>query len=262
MNFVLPKKSEVGYLDPEIAGEGQKVILSDGDVVSWTPPPPRPVMPDWSQIKSIARYFGRSGHQVYPAWLYHPSDEPRLVKNAEDAGALGVCYREATADERGRYGLKAVWDWQDGCQWRPQPYAGTLKFDPLKPGQGKTFQPAQQNPALAQDRLLEALIPAVAAAVAQSLKGAGGPSAPAHIEPAQWEAFLQFQAFQKAAEAVDIVKSEVALPDSGEAETGAATSARGRRQRRSADAAASEAAVAGEDPVNALNALFPETDAA
>lgn len=214
MNFVLPSKSQVGYLDPEISGEGQKVILSDGEQVSWTPPPARPVMPDWSQIKSIARYFGRTGHQVYPAWLYHPTEDARLVKNADEAGELGVCYREATQDERGRYGLKAVWDWREDCQWRPQPYPGTMKFDPLKPGQGKTFQPAQQNPATAQHQLLEALIPAVAAAVAQSLKSTG-PGAPANIDAKQWEAFLQFQAFQKAAEAVDIVKQETAQQHDG-----------------------------------------------
>lgn len=212
MVFVLPKKSEVGVLDPEIAGEGERVIYSDGEQMSWTPPPARPVMPDWSQIKSIAKYFNRIGHQVWPAWLYHPGEEPRLVKNATEAAALGVCYREATADERGRYGVKAVWDYTEETEWRSQPYDNTIRFDPNRLGQGKTYVASAPNPAIAQNALLEALIPAVAAAVAQSLK-ATGPGAPANVDQAQWEAFLQFQAFQKAAEAVDIVKAE----NSGEA---------------------------------------------
>ena len=207
MVFTLPPKSEVGYLDPEIAGEGVKVIHSDGEQVNWTPPPVRPVMPDWSQIKSIQKYFNRSGYQTWPSWLYHPTEAPRIVKNAEEAGELGVCYREATDDERAKYGKKTVWDWADDSKWRPTPYERDLKFDPTKLGQGKTYIPTAPNPRVAQHELVEALIPQVAAAVAQALK-ATGPSAPAHIDPKQWDAFLQFQAFQKTAETVDALKEE------------------------------------------------------
>lgn len=219
MNFVLPPKGQVGYLDPEIAGEGAKVILSDGEHVSWNPPPARPIMPDWSEIKSIARYFHRTGYEVYPAWLYHPTEEPRLVKNADEAAKLGVCYRQATIEEKGRYGLNAVWDWQDDSHWRPQPHAAP-KFDPKKPGQGKTYLPAAPNPANEQSRLLEALVPAVAAAVAQSLK-ATGPAAPATIDPKDWDAFLQFQAFQKASQALDVVKETASQEQPGNALAGA-----------------------------------------
>lgn len=207
MPFELPSKAKVGYLDPEIAGEGLKVILSDGDQVSWTPPPAKPVMPDWSTIKSIRHYFNRTGYQVFPAWLYHPTEEPRLVKNADEAAELGVCYREANNDERSRYGLKAVWDWQDDSKWRPQPYEGRIKFDPMKPGTGKTYMATQQSPGAAQHQLLEAIIPAVAAAVAKSLQ-ANGPAAPASIAPGDWEEFLKFKAWQQATATVDAVTSE------------------------------------------------------
>lgn len=210
MNFVLPPKSQVGILDPEIAGEGQKVILSDGDQVSWSPPPPRPVMPDWSGIKSLSKYFNRTGLQVWPAWLYHPTENARLVKNAEEAGQLGVCYREATIDERGRYGLKHVWDWQDDSKWRPQPHS-IPKFDPANPGQGKTYIPSAPNPTIAQNALLEALIPTVTAAVVTALK-ANGPSAPSSIDPTQWDEFLKFQAWQKTSQAVEVVEKELAKP--------------------------------------------------
>src|SRR5262245_24120542 len=135
MTFELPPRSAVGYLDPEIAGEGQKVLLSDGEQVDFSPPPPKPVMPDWSQIKSIRKYFGRTKHAVYPAWLYHPTEPARVVKNADEAAVLGVCYRDATVDERGRYGITHTWDWKDGCLWRAIPY-GPPKLDLNNLGQG------------------------------------------------------------------------------------------------------------------------------
>jgi hypothetical protein len=214
MVFVLPPREKVGYLDPEIAGEGQKVILSDGDQVSWSPPPAKPVMPDMSQIKAIQRYFNRTGHAVWPAWLYHPTEEPRLVKNANEAAELGVCYRQATMDEKGRYGRDHVWDWKDDSQWRPTPH-GVVKFDPKKPGTGKTYIPEAPNPVHAQNDLLAMLVPAVAAAVASSLK-ATGPGAPANIDPNDWDAFLKFQAWQKANQVVQEV-AKAPAPDASDA---------------------------------------------
>jgi hypothetical protein len=209
--FVLPPKSAVGYLDPEIAGEGQQVLMSDGEQVNWSPPPVKPVMPDWSGIKAIRKFFGRSGHQTWPAWLYHPTQGDRVVKNAEEAATLGICYRAATIDERGRYGVKAVWDWKDDCLWRPEPHAGKLRFDPSNPGQGKIYQASMPNPTAIQNDLVRALIPEVAAAVAAALKTTG-PNAPSTVDPKQWEAFLQFQAWQKTAEAVEaIVEGDVAV---------------------------------------------------
>lgn len=203
MSFELPPRSSVGYLDPEIANEGQKVILSDGDIVGWTPPPVKPVMPDWSQIKSIRHLFGRTGHSAWPAWLYHPSEQPRIVKNQEEANALGVCFRKATDTERGRYGVTNVWDNTDSeSKWRSTPYERDLRFDPKKLGQGKTFYADAPNPAIAQNELVRMLIPEVAAAVAQALKS-GGPSAPARIDAKEWEQFLAFKAYQKTVETVD-----------------------------------------------------------
>lgn len=206
MSFVLPPKSSVGYLDPEIAGEGEKAQLSDGENMSWTPPPEKLVMPDWSQIKSIRQYFGRKGGPVYPAWLFHPTEPDTLVKNAAEAAALGVMYRKATQEERERYGHESVWDWETDSKWRPRPQRAP-KFDPMNMGTGKIYQAAPHNPVGAQERLIESLIPAVAAAVAQSLK-ATGPSAPATIDPKQWEAFLAFQAFQKTTAAVNALADE------------------------------------------------------
>ncbi len=210
MGFQLPSKAQVGYLDPEIAGEGQKVILSDGEQLNWSPPPPKPVTPDWSGIKSIQKYFNRTGYQVYPAWLYHKdTDESRLVKNADEAAELGVCYREATIEEKGRYGRNAVWDWQDTSPWRPLPNATKAAFDPRHPGQGKLYVPAAPNPTIAQNELLRELVPLVTAAVVQAVKGGGTVAAPASVDAAQWDEFVKFQAWQKSQQAV----SELAKPD-------------------------------------------------
>lgn len=204
MVFVLPPKSQVGYLDPEIAGEGVKaVILSDGEQVTYEVPAAKPVMPDWSKIKTIAHYFGRKGYAVYPAWLFHPTEPARLVKNADEASQLGVCYRKTTQDEKSRFGLADVWDWTDETKWRPKPFTDP-KFDPAKGEQGKFFVAAPLDPALAQSRLLAELIPAVAAAV---MKANGG-AAPANIDPAQYQEFLKFQAWQKSQEAIHALATE------------------------------------------------------
>lgn len=226
----IPSRASVGYVDAEIADEGQKVIMSNGDQVEWSAPAPRPIVPDWSQIKSIRHYFGRTGHQVWPAWFYHKTEAPRLMKDGHQARAeLGIFYREASVEERGRYGVKAVWDWDDGCEWRAAPWEKP-KFDPANPGSGKTYMPSAPNPVHAQNALLAELIPTVVAAVTTALKS-NGPAAPATVDPAQWDAFLQFQAWQKTQEAVNAVAAQ------------------------GADEAASD-----EQTANALNALTPEQD--
>jgi hypothetical protein len=197
----LPPRKEVGYLDPEIAGEGQQVIHSDGEVVNWSPPPVKPVVPDFSQIKSIRKYFNRTGFVAWPAWLYHPIEEPRLVKNAEEAHALGVIYRDTTPDERARYGKNAMWDWSDETEWRPTPFPKDIKFNPEKPGTGKTVIHGKPNPEIAQNELVKALIPEVARAVAEAL-GAARPNAPSNVDPGEWAEFQQYIAWKKSQEVI------------------------------------------------------------
>src|SRR5262249_36943335 len=153
------------YLDQEIANEGQKaVLLSDGEVVSYNPPPVKPAYPDWSEIKSIKKYFHRVGYQAFPAWFYHPSGEERIRKNPHEASAIGIVFRRATFEEKGMFGRDWVWDKQPGCQWSSIPYPGTQKFDPNNPGQGKTYIASPPNPRVAQNELLAELIPTVTAA--------------------------------------------------------------------------------------------------
>ena len=208
MAFVLPSVRQAGYLDPEISGEGVKVIMSDGESISYNPPAPKPVMPDWSGIKSIRHYFNRTDFKIWPAWVYHPTEEPRIVKNEHEAAEIGICYREATIEEKGRYGLSHVWDWKDDCLWRPKPYAtGARKYDPRKPEAGKEFIATPQSSMSANRELLNTVLPEVTAAVVAALKQ-GGSVAPDNINPKDWDQFLEFQAWRKTQEAADALLAD------------------------------------------------------
>lgn len=110
------------YLDPEISGEGTKVILSNGSEVRWSPPPSKPVIPDWSEYKSIRHYFNRVDHQFFPCWLYHPTEAPVIVKSAQEAGEkYGVELLERTDAERAEYG-GGKYRWKFNTQWRTTPH--------------------------------------------------------------------------------------------------------------------------------------------
>lgn len=136
--FQLPPRSQVGYLDPQIAGEGVAVNLDSGHDVNWTPPPIKPNIPDWSQIKSIQKYFNRANFPAFPAWIYHKDTDEKKLVTEDQAADLGVIYRDRTSDEASRFGSGKVWDYADDCPWRSSPNARHLRFDPDKPGTGKT----------------------------------------------------------------------------------------------------------------------------
>src|ERR1700756_1690319 len=102
--FQLPPRSQVGYLDPQIAGEGVAVNLENGFDVNWTPPPIKPNIPDWSQIKSIQKYYNRSTHPACPAWIYHKDTDEKKLVTEEQATDLGIVYRDRTPDEAARFG--------------------------------------------------------------------------------------------------------------------------------------------------------------
>lgn len=197
----LPARAQVGVISAEIAGEGEKVILSDGTQRPWKKKLPPPLIPDWSKIESIAHYFGREGYSVYPAWLYHPKQPKRIVMNADEAMELGICYREATIEEKGRYGVQHVWDWTAECEWRPTQFM-VEPFNPANPGLGKNYIPTAPNPMVAQNALIDSLIPKVAMAVAEGLRSSG-PGAPADVDPVEWNEFQKFMAWKKTREAVD-----------------------------------------------------------
>lgn len=162
------------YLDPEIAAEGQRAD-------DWQPFQEPPRIPDYKGIKTIAKYFPQhSGrpyrHQPFPAYLYHRTEPPRLVQNAEQAAALGV---EWKADQYGEL------RWHCSGEWQHRP-VGLAKFDPKAPGAGKNVVVPGQGSQAAQSEMIAAV---VAAVTAQMAKGA---SAPAATDPD----YLEFQAFK------------------------------------------------------------------
>jgi len=188
-------KSEVsrnGYLAPEIEGEGQKVLMSDGSFVNFNPPANKPITPDWSAIKSIAKYFNRTDFHIWPHWFYHPTKEAIVIRNAEEAAQLGIRRRESTMEERARMNCGPfIWEWPESCLWRPTPYAKE-KFDFRNPGTGKTYVPEKVDPALTLNATMRQLTDA--------FKGGAGPNAPASVDPTLWAEFLAFQAWKQATE--------------------------------------------------------------
>jgi hypothetical protein len=207
MGFVLPTKKQAGVLmNSDLAkewGDENRVIMSDGSEVTWSPPPPKPVMPDWSEIKSIRHYFNRTHrNNFWPAWIYnHATGEERIVKNADEAAEYGICYRERTGDEVGRFGEGHVWDWKDDSMWRPQPKKSARRYDPSKPEAGKEFVATVIPQSTANRDLLNMVLPEVTAAVVAALKQSGS-VAPDNIDSAQWNEFLAFQAWKKTQEAI------------------------------------------------------------
>lgn len=206
MNFVLPPKSQVGVFNPESIGEGQSMkVLSDGEAEQWIPPVLQSSFPDWSKIPKLAKYFGRTGGPVYPAWLFHPAESDRLVQNAEEAGALGVVYRKASDEEKYQFGKDAVWDWEKGdkdLKWRPFPQQ-RRKFDPHHMETGKVYV----VPNSSSQPNIESLVAAVTASVLTAMKSSA-PATPGQIDNKQWEEFLAFQAFQKTSETVNALVIE------------------------------------------------------
>lgn len=214
MVFVLPSKREAGVLmNSDLAREwdGNKVLLETGDI-GYNPPPPKPSMPDWSEIKSIRHYFNRTvkvnPNTVWPHWLYnHETGDERVVKNADEAAELGVCFRDTTADEKQKFGQNYVWDWKDDTHWRPTAKPKKRVYDPRKPEQGKEFiaTPVSQN---ASNRdMLSQVLPEITAAVVAALKQSGN-VAPDKIDSAQWDEFLAFQAWKKTQEAVNLIAAD------------------------------------------------------
>lgn len=111
----------VEYLDPSIANEGisandwkpgawaDAVSLSDDE---WQPDLEPPRVNDYAAFKKhkhYGRYFRPWKYQPFPAWLYHPTLEPKLIDARFRDGAVDNEACKATA-------MKL------GPEWRREPY--------------------------------------------------------------------------------------------------------------------------------------------
>lgn len=216
--FNLPPKGSVGYLDQEIADEGMKVEMTAGEIPD-TGLAPRLAIPDLSRVKSVAKYFGRSGYVVYPAYIFNRmTGEEKIVRDQDEAAKFGVVFRKATNDERARYGRQWVWDWKDEGEWRPHRDGAALTKDGKPPRRldqehGKTVIAPPPNPELANHALVRELMPQMAALFAQAIGGANAPGKPAEIDAKDWEEFQAFKVWKAAAAASKVVAERVVESD-------------------------------------------------
>lgn len=169
--------SEISYLDPEIANEGQAASLEMPDM-DYQTPMERPHIPDYSWLKptdKLAKYFPHiSGipyrHKPFPAWFFHKSkppiliqdvfsrneDPPRLLRTAADqAKKLGIEWRKSTREEIAQ-GYKEE-RWVCTGEWSSVPF----ETKPDIHGAGKTLPPPTQANS-------------IAAAVTAAMKAGGG----------------------------------------------------------------------------------------
>jgi hypothetical protein len=137
MAFALPPKSQVGYLDPSIAGEGVSAMQHANRS------PIRPVVPDWSVVKPIQHYFWPKDHQAWPAWVFHKSTPDQRIVDQKEAEELGLVWRATTPDERAKYRQNFIWEWTDECDWRPEPGPQHLKPNPYSTG--KIYEPPRNT---------------------------------------------------------------------------------------------------------------------
>ncbi len=97
----------IEYLDPSIANEGQSAndwqpgawtnVLENPD--EWQPDIEQPHINDYAGLKKskqYAKYFRPYRYQPFPAWLYHPLMEPRLIDVRHRDGSIDNegCLRE------------------------------------------------------------------------------------------------------------------------------------------------------------------------
>ena len=94
-----------------------KVTL-DGEQISWNPPPANPVIPDLSKVKQLCWHINRMDFQPYPAYFYHPTEEPDPQERRRATLAL------AGAPPAG---LSALWDWNDDS-----PYQAVAGNNPIQ----------------------------------------------------------------------------------------------------------------------------------
>lgn len=93
----------VEYLDPEIAGEGQSANNWQPGAMDWMNAPSGaeeeyqpdiepPHIPDYAALKKhkhYKQYFRPYRYHPFPSWMYHATQEPKIVKSKEEALALG-----------------------------------------------------------------------------------------------------------------------------------------------------------------------------
>jgi hypothetical protein len=150
------------YLDPEIANEGTKVIMSDGSTITYNTPPPQAAIFDYSKVKGLAKYFNRTDFHFFPTWVYHPDGREAIAKDAQECGdKYGIFLVKRSAEEKAKFGGGDYrWEFSDTTEWRPARF-GPKKFDPENPDTGKIYVPRAPDPKIANHELIERVVAAM-----------------------------------------------------------------------------------------------------
>lgn len=192
------------YLDPEISGEGSKVLLSSGKEISYSAPPQDLPMPRWENIEHLKKYFGRREHVIFPCWLYHPVLPAVVAKDARVAfEQYGVRLHESTDEERAMYGA-GKYRWAFTTEWRTVPYPNTTRHASDQSAATKNVQTARADP-----------ISDLAKVLVQNSSGG--------LSASEVEEFRQFQAWKAQSQAVrqdgaQAAQQQPHLPESQEAD--------------------------------------------
>lgn len=97
---------KIEYLDPEIAGEGER---ADNAFVA----PKRPHVWDYAQLKEheyYGKYFADRPFRAFPAWIYnHKTGETKIVGDAKAAAQYGVSYNTTSRFHH----YECTGDWMD-----------------------------------------------------------------------------------------------------------------------------------------------------
>lgn len=191
----------VDYLDPAIAGEGQRVD-EFGNTEGEFLPAAQAIIPQYEGLKKskkYARYFLPYGtpqrpFQPFPAWLYHPKQAAVLARSAKEAkDKYGIEYRATTAEERARGFPQHIWDYHD-TEWRAVAYASAAETNDAHKNVVKA---AAGTPSQSE------IIGAVVAAVMAQIEARGAPKTSALAgsieDDPDYAEFLRFKQFKSAA---------------------------------------------------------------
>ena len=201
----IPSKKEAGVLSSGFDEGSIKVVAKAREDTKWAPPENSITMPDYSKVEHLKKYFGKRDYEAYPAVIYNKDGTSKTVKDHEEAKENGVFYREATVEERGRYGRDAVWDWRDDSPWRPHPWGehldkfGKLKVDLERAGDTKNVIVGRIDPVQQNHSLIKELLPQLAALLGGQLN-----KAPSDFTEEELREFRRFQAIKKAAEPQEV----------------------------------------------------------
>jgi hypothetical protein len=95
---------KIEYLDPEIANEG-----SHAEDMSDLEPPHVYDYAAFKTDKHYKRYFKPYVFQPFPAWIYHATEEAKMVGDAKTAASYGVSYIKGDDHNEARWECSGEW---------------------------------------------------------------------------------------------------------------------------------------------------------